>query len=232
MPEIELNQQTVVWQHEIKRNLRHSYISVRPEGVLLRSPPMPRAEAEALLRRKADWIVTRLARQPEAGPQLSSGRPCLLRGQEYRLRLHSDPQAALIRVWTEGPELVLQLPEACLPHENLRADALRQFLQREAVAFMQPRMAYWSAQMQLTPTRVLYKYHRRRWGSCTARNAINLNYRAIQLPEACIDSILVHELAHIRHKNHGPHFWALVLTHIPDYHALNATIKALAPRLL
>ena len=49
-----------------------------------------------------------------------------------------------------------------------------------------------------------------RWGSCSTRNSINLNSWLILLPDHLIDYVILHELVHTVHKNHGPDFWALL----------------------
>jgi len=234
MPELLIQNRTLRWRHEVKKNLRHSYIVVNQEGVTLRSPAMAQQDAEALLVRKANWIFKKLDQiQPEENsPRLAHGSPVLLLGNALQLKLEQDNFQPLIRVWQEEQELVLQLPPRCQEHLSIREEAIQNFLRREALNWMIPRLEYWSETMRLYPRQVYLKRHKRRWGSCTARNEINLNYRAIQLPPRCIDSILVHELAHIPHKNHGARFWELVYQYIPDYKELDREIKTLAPRIL
>lgn len=57
---------------------------------------------------------------------------------------------------------------------------------------------------------VRVKNARTRWGSCSYRNNINLNINLVCLPDELSDYIILHELAHTVHKNHGPHFWELL----------------------
>jgi predicted metal-dependent hydrolase len=239
MPEIEIHNQTLSWRHEVKKNLKHSYIVIKPEGVVLRSPAISRAEAEDLLRSKGQWILKKLSQlQPPDARQATSleeGSLVHLLGQPYTLQLGSHANQAgqpMMAVFLAEEKLVLQMPERLLAHVSLREEALHHFLRQEAMRFMNERLRYWSEALQLHPRRVKYKRHKRRWGSCTADNEINLNYRAIQLPPRCIDSILVHELAHIRHKNHGQSFWDLVYRFVPDYKALDQQIRDRAPYLL
>jgi len=72
---------------------------------------------------------------------------------------------------------------------------------------------------------------RTRWGSCSAQGGIRLNWRLIHLPPAIVDYVVVHELAHLRHMNHGPRFWALVESVCPEYRALRAELRRLAAHL-
>lgn len=236
MPEIEIHNQTLSWRHEVKKGLKHSYIVIKPEGVVLRSPAISQSEAERLLRSKGPWILKKLAQlqPPEArhATSLEAGSQVHLLGQPYLLQHESHPSQPLIAVFLAENRLVLQMPERLLAHSALREEALHHFLRQEAIRFMNERLRYWSEALQLHPRGVKYKRHKRRWGSCTADNEINLNYRAIQLPPRCIDSILVHELAHIRHKNHGQSFWDLVYRFVPDYKALDQQIRDRAPYLL
>ena len=55
--------------------------------------------------------------------------------------------------------------------------------------------------------RVFIRNQRTRWGSCSVKNNINLNMNLVRLPEELIDYVILHELVHIKHKNHGKKFW-------------------------
>lgn len=64
-----------------------------------------------------------------------------------------------------------------------------------------------------------------RWGSCSGKNRICFSYRIALLPPEAVDYIIVHELAHIRQKNHGPHFYEEVAKVLPDYKKRIARLK-------
>ena len=56
--------------------------------------------------------------------------------------------------------------------------------------------------------RLFLRQQRTRWGSCSARNNINLNLKLARLPDELLDYVILHELVHTRIKNHGKKFWA------------------------
>ncbi len=79
----------------------------------------------------------------------------------------------------------------------------------------------------LTWNRVAIRNQRRCWGSCTSLQNLNFSYRLLFLPEHLVDYIIVHELCHLAHLNHGPDFWALVAEQIPDYHERQVELRRL-----
>ena len=74
----------------------------------------------------------------------------------------------------------------------------------------------YSEKMNLFPSKVTFRFNKTRWGSCSAKNAISLNYYLAKLPESLIEYVVVHELAHIKEKNHSAKFWGLVKKYLPD----------------
>ena len=66
----------------------------------------------------------------------------------------------------------------------------------------------------------------RRWGSCSAKNSICYSFRVMRLPPALREYIVVHELAHIRVKNHSAAFYAEVGRYLPDYKQRIAALRA------
>jgi len=79
--------------------------------------------------------------------------------------------------------------------------------------------------MNLYPTGLKITSARTRFGSCSSKNSICFSWRLMYYPEPAIDYVVVHELAHIAHKNHGPQFWALVERYLPDYRARRAMLR-------
>lgn len=95
--------------------------------------------------------------------------------------------------------------------------AEREALIRKAQSTLPGKVDYYAAQMGVQPTGITITGARTRFGSCSAKNRICFSWRLMQYPEAAIDYVVVHELAHILHKNHGAAFHAFVASILPDH---------------
>lgn len=103
---------------------------------------------------------------------------------------------------------------------------LQQFYRRESEKLIRERIQIWSNQMQLFPKALKFRNQKSRWGSCTSKGSIQINWRLIGAPLEVIDYILVHELAHLRHMNHSADFWNLVEEHFPEFEKSEKWLKA------
>ena len=79
------------------------------------------------------------------------------------------------------------------------------------------KVAEWSKRMGVTPTGLKITAARKRYGSCSGKNALCFSCFLMRYPEEAIDLVVVHELCHIKEKNHGPAFYALLAQYLPDY---------------
>ena len=71
--------------------------------------------------------------------------------------------------------------------------------------------------MGLVPAGIKITSARTRFGSCSGKNSICFSWRLMLYPPEAIDYVIVHELAHIRHHDHSPAFYALIEQHLPDW---------------
>lgn len=100
-----------------------------------------------------------------------------------------------------------------------------QILRERAQRELPPRVAYYAAQMGLQPAAVKINAAATRWGSCSAAGNLNFSCRLAAYPAEAVDAVVVHELAHLRHMNHGREFYALVEQVLPDYRARMALLR-------
>lgn len=80
--------------------------------------------------------------------------------------------------------------------------------------------------MNLYPISLKYRNNKTRWGSCSYKNAINLNLNLMKLPIEAIEYVVIHELAHIKHKNHSKRFWNLVEKYCENYKECEKILKS------
>ena len=90
-------------------------------------------------------------------------------------------------------------------------------LKAKARAVLPEKVAYWSEKMGVRPTGLKITTARKRYGSCSGKNSLCFSCFLMDCPEKAIDLVVVHELCHIREKNHGPRFYALLGQYLPDY---------------
>ena len=78
----------------------------------------------------------------------------------------------------------------------------------------------------LTVARVSVRNQRWRWGSCSRKGHICLNWRLIQMPDSIRDYVMIHELMHLKRMDHSPKFWTLVADACPDFQSARAWLRA------
>ncbi len=88
---------------------------------------------------------------------------------------------------------------------------------QKAIETIEPMVQIWSKKMQLFPIHVGYRKNKTRWGSCSGKNRLSFNTNLAKMHPDFIEYVVVHELAHIKHKNHSKSFWNEVEKFIPDY---------------
>jgi len=101
-------------------------------------------------------------------------------------------------------------------HGDIRA-RVRAQLRTIASTELPARCLALAAEHRFEPSRVTVRDQRSRWGACSARRAITLNWRLIQMSDAVADYVMLHELAHLRHPNHSRRFWREVAAICPTW---------------
>ena len=96
-------------------------------------------------------------------------------------------------------------------------DEERKALIARAKEYLPMCVDHWSGIMGLTPTGLKITSARTRFGSCSGKNSLCFSWRLMQYPPEAIDYVVVHELAHIRHHDHSPAFYALIERYMPDW---------------
>lgn len=126
------------------------------------------------------------------------------------------------RAWIEKAQRSQKERAAAHPPLSAQEEAA---LRKQAKTVLPQKLAYYANLMGVTPTRLTVTGAKTRFGSCSAKNAIAFSFFLMQYPEEAVDYVVVHELAHIRHHDHSPAFWAEVEKWMPDYKERRAMLK-------
>ena len=111
--------------------------------------------------------------------------------------------------------------------EDFKIKNLDKFYKDEIKKIIPILVEKYSSQMQLFPTSISYRKNKRTWGSCNFKNGLNFNILLMKFPLKIMEYIVVHELAHIKHKNHSRDFWSLVEKYSPNYRQIEKEFKSL-----
>ena len=103
-------------------------------------------------------------------------------------------------------------------------------LKKLAQEYIPPRVAEFSRVMELYPNGVKITSAKTRHGSCSGKNNLCFSYRLMRYPKEAVDYVIVHELAHIKHKNHQKEFYELIEKYMPDYKERQRLLKNVPKR--
>jgi predicted metal-dependent hydrolase len=212
----------VEWRRSTRARRISLRIDPREGAVVVTLPPRAaRTAGMALLMNHADWVSQRLAALPGHVP-FADGALVPLHGIEHRIAHVGGRGSA----WLEGRQINVGGEPAFL------ARRVADFLRAEARRQMSALVAEKSAAAGLRPGRVSVKDTRSRWGSCAANRSLAFSWRLVMAPRFVQDYVAAHEVAHLRHMNHGSRFWALVQTLTPHTAQAVAWLRSHGPRLL
>lgn len=203
----------------LHRRARRYVLRLRPDGsarVTIPRGGTPTA-ARAFVERHTAWLelqLLRLSTQVRKAAEWRLGAEILFRGETTRLEADESGHVCLGGERWRVADLAGDLRPAI--EARLRRLAGREFPARVLAL---------AGQHGLVVQRVTVRDQRTRWGSCSRRGTISLNWRLIMAPAFVQDYLFIHELMHLRQMNHSPRFWREVANACPDYPAAERWLK-------
>lgn len=180
---------------------RHMRLRTDParDLILVTMPVYARhSEALAFVRKQADWIADSFAR---------AGQPVTLQ-PDSEVMIHGLPHRI---VWNEGASRRVVRSDGLLrlggPREMVAARLLR-WIKAEARRSFAEDAAHYCARAGEAPVRLALSSASRRWGSCSRDRSLRLNWRLVMAPPWVRQSVVAHEIAHLRHMDHSAAFYA------------------------
>lgn len=205
---------------------RRYLLRLRPDGTARVTIPRRGSvrEANAFVNEHKDWLRKQFVKwqsRPRVSTEWATGTEFLFRGEMVRLEISSDGKRALFGAEQAAIKNGLPIRKQIIAH-----------LLRLAQSELPGLVVVIAKQLDCAITRVSVRNQRSRWGSCSMRGTISLNWRLVQMPPAVRDYIIVHELMHTKEMNHSRRFWARVAEACPDFAAQERWLKAHGTTLL
>ena len=203
--------------YSVKRSSKRTKITItveRDRMVVVRAPNNASDEAIArIVEAKRHWIYAKTGhgqkyenRPHPPGKELVNGESALYFGRSYRIEIVND-ETESIRF-----DQRFLVPASCACH---KMGAMREWYIARAKERILPRVVKQARELGVSFGRARIVDSRYRWGSCTVRDNINLNWRLIKAPMFVVNYVIAHELAHLLEPNHTPRFWNIVKTQVP-----------------
>lgn len=181
-------------------------------------------EIETVILRHCEWVCRKIDEWqdrclPEA-VHIADGTQLALLGRPLTIRL-----AVGTNRWVWSPQAAEPSLTLCLRSPTEAPRVLEKALRESARALFVERLAHYVPLLGVDLPVLSLSSARGRWGSCSRRSGIRLNWRLIHFPQALIDYVVVHELAHLREMNHSASHKALMASVLPDWYTRQAELK-------
>jgi len=180
-------------------------------------------EIETSLQKKSKWIIKKIDKIAEVRKNLSKkeflpGEKFLLRGRNYRLIVLRKENVMPNLEFKKGKfiaEIPKNLPED--DYEFILRPLFLEFYYSKAQQIINERINKYTKYLDKKPQKVRVKELKNKWGTCSGKNGISINWRLVFAKTSIIDYVVVHELCHLKNKNHSKKFWKQVESILPNY---------------
>jgi len=217
-------------EYRIRASDRRRTLALRLDagGTLTVSAPgsLPLERIRDFVARHRDWIDARralLAQSSRHAPVLDSGAWLPYLDHQLELQVLSGPVPRCRRA---DDRLLVRAPDrSAVPR------ALEAWYRRMAARYFAERIEYFAPRVGHAPAAITVRGQRSRWGSCSGRGTISLNWRLMQASAAIVDYVIVHELCHLTIPDHSPRFWAEVARVLPEWRERRRALRTLGHAL-
>ena len=219
--------QTIFFTLTRRRRIKHIYLYIhqdpRPRLEVRCGLRTPLESVDEVLRAKERWILRKLA---DTSPPYDYRKEFPWLGRNLPLKISIEESARYLTLDLNQSEEFALLESPYEPTTEEIRSLYEAYYKLHAPRLLSPLVEEWSRRSGLEPVKVGFRKTRSRWGSCSSRNTLSLNTRLLLCPLEVQEYVVVHELCHIRHKNHSRPFWELVESFLPDYRERRNALRA------
>jgi predicted metal-dependent hydrolase len=208
-----------------KKRRRTMSLRIKEDGKIVIYVPYrtTREEIERFIDKSRSWISKKLSEREQSIRETKRGFAPSERffylGKSYPLSIEPNGNKQL--------PLKLSFGKFVLDEDRVieARDLFAQWYKAEAKVMLKERVDYYSHRLLLFPKAVRITSARIHWGSCSGDNRLSFSWRIMMAPLEIVDYVLIHELVHIREKNHSKRFWRYLESIVPDYKERRTWLK-------
>lgn len=219
-----------------KNRKRTVSLGIDPSGKVIITAPTstPLETIVEITRSKLDWINKHLKekRQLEEyhfDKEFISGESIQFLGKLYILKIIEGDEDLPGACSIYNKSIRVQVPKGL--NSVIRSELVKELLicwyKQQAAEKIAERTEKYAGKHGFIYNSVLIREQEKRWGSCDHLGNLRFNWKIIMAPISLIDYVVVHELCHLKIKNHSPEFWQLLENIMFDYEKRKATLKLL-----
>lgn len=198
-------------------------ITIERNGLIKVTSPLRVSESyiNQLLQKKWSWIHKKLKEIENRSSNnicpkiIRNGEVFLYLGKEFELKIDISSNYKKVQVSLHDKNIVINVPIG-FNSEKIK-DSLKLWYVEQFKQITAERIKYYSQWVGVVPNRVTIREQKTRWGSCSSKSNINLNWKLIMAPLEVLDYVVVHELCHLKFMNHSKEFWNIVEFYAPQY---------------
>jgi predicted metal-dependent hydrolase len=201
--------------------IKTSEVIVDADTITVRAPSnKDRSEIQRLVLNKASWILKKQKEYREMIPEVAkpSFKPngtLLYLGHNYPLRINWGRSRDSIDLVNEN--FVVNTKSSRIK-TNYSKGLYEKWLREKSQDIFYDKVQNYSKKVGVEIKQLIIKNLRNRWGSLTKNGVINLNFNLLKAPDDVIDYIVLHELCHLKIKEHSHHYWDLLYKFMPNYY--------------
>ena len=206
------------------RHIRFTLEPFSPLQITIPAGANPKDVKEALNAR-SQWIQNARKKMQAYEKKVTNFKP----GCSYKTMMHEIKivQGKSLSFEEGFPTSIIRVPEKSVQSAQVQIRKwIEKLLYEEAKNYLPQRTLELADHHSFKTGKVSVRNNKSRWGSCSANNNISLNIHLMRLPSELIDYVIMHELCHIKIKNHSPRFWNELSEVLPDARKLDKRLNA------
>lgn len=212
--------------YTIKRGNRKKTLAINvtlaSQVIVLAPNDFSREKIKTIVKKKTLWILEkqehfkRLAMLfPEK--EFVSGEQILLLGRKYRLKIKEENYLSIPKLSGRRLFIYVHSNLASEDRKEIIKDILIKWYFEKSTKIIKQRVNRYSKLLNLFPKKIIIKDQKKCWASCSRDGILRFNWRIAIAPISIVDYVVVHELCHLKIKNHSSDFWKLLSIAMPDY---------------